>query len=113
MSLKEAKQEQERLFPRRLMRVYKDMDTPTNEWVQIPPTLPEICLDLRSSVNGSSDPWTTAFLTAVVEMLKARRKHWDFTIVHSMDSAVLSMVDLAIICGEWELKQRVEDKTSW
>ena len=108
MNIKEAKQEQERLFPRRLMRVYKDMDTPGDEWVQMPPMLPEICLELRSSIDGSADPWSTAFLTAVVEMLKARKEHWDFTYCQSMDFAIWSMLDVAVSIGQAELKERIK-----
>lgn len=109
----EPKKEQERLFPKRLMRVYKDMATPTNEWVELPPTLPEICLDLRSSINGSADPWSSSLLEEVVAMLKSRIKSWDFSYFTTMDSTIWSMVNIAIDLGEKELSLRIKDKWRW
>ncbi len=102
----DAKAEQERLFPRKLLREYDDMQTPRNVWVQIPPTLPTICLDLRASITGASDPWGSRVLSEVVAMLEARAAQWDHGRTDEMDVAVLRMVREAAWMGKSELAAR-------
>lgn len=100
---------QEKLFPRRRKRILDDEGKPTNQEEIIPPTLCEICLNLRSSCNGAADPWSTEFLSEVVEMLQARAKTWLIPTSlqpNVIDNAVLQMVHEAIRIGKAELLSR-------
>lgn len=102
-----AKDEQARLFPSQLKRIYKDMQTPLNQWeVNIAPTLPTICLDLRASLTGQSDPWSNKALGEVVDMLRGRVDEWDYSQADEMDLAVLRMVSEAMWMGQNELMDR-------
>lgn len=101
----EACLEQERLFPRQLMRIYKDSETPTNQWVELPPNLATICLDLRASISGAADPWQTKDLEEVVNMLKMRLESW-FASKDPMDGYVNLMMHYSIELGLKELERR-------
>jgi hypothetical protein len=82
MTRTEAVAEQERLFPRLLMRQYVTTDVPhhNNRYQLLPPTLPEIVLDLRSALNGSADPWPAEQVKEVMDMLQARLDTWDHNV---------------------------------
>ncbi len=93
MTRQEALAEQERLFPRKLWREYVTTETPApgNIYNGMPVMLPEICLQLRAGLNGSSDPWDAADALAVRNMLAARIETWDHT-TDAIDAAVLEML---------------------
>lgn len=82
MTRTEAVEWQERLFPRRMYREYAAAgpggphDVPTNHWRRVPPTLCDICLDVRAGLTGAADPPDTAALREAVAMLKARLDTW-------------------------------------
>lgn len=98
---------QEKLFPRMQKRILDDDGMPTNQTECIPPTLPEICLDLRASYSGASDPWPDDFLAEVVEMLQSRVDTWESRKGDDpIDRAVLQMVSEAIRIGRAELRDR-------
>lgn len=68
------------------------------------PTLCEICLDLRMSCNGASDPWGRGWLAEVRDMLKARAETWDDDLRDcAMDAAVKMMVLEAVKIADAEL----------
>ncbi len=95
MTRTEAVAEQQRLFPRR-----------GGMWSGHP-TLPEICLDLRSALNGAADPWDYKNVLECRNMLRARLDTWApeaDTTDGKIDRGVYIMV-LAAICAanEWLL----------
>ena len=94
MTRAEAVRWQEHLFPR------------TNSPAM---TLPEICLDVRASVNGSADPWQTETLQPVVSMLQARLDTW-LEPSSAMDEHVRGMVAQAVVLGLAELARRAEEE---
>jgi hypothetical protein len=106
-SRRAAIEQQDRLFP--TQRYYRDVTTfrrgTIREEFAIRPTLPEMCLGLRSSVRGDGDAWSSAFLGDVVSMLRERVRTWD-TSDDPIDSCVLSMTRLAIDLGASELAKR-------
>jgi hypothetical protein len=69
MTRHEAIEEQQRLFPGLMIE-------PGTRYTGMPLMLPEICLALRSALNGSSDPWPDEYTWEVVAMLKARIATW-------------------------------------
>lgn len=97
-SLKRRRENQDRLFPRRLMRVYEDMHSPTNQWHDVPVALPQICLDVRMALNGSADPWPEDEMRKVGEFLSLTLEGWDDRSGRQdeMDSGVLLMVHAAL-----------------
>lgn len=70
------------------------------------PNLCNLVLDLRSSINGSADPWDTAEVERVVALLKTKVADWDRTREDAIDRAVLSMVHQGIFLGQAELAER-------
>jgi len=98
---KEAIEWQERLFPRRKKRILNDDGTPTDQMEDLPVELPEICLALRASCNGSADPWPVERLSEVGQMLRARAKTWTHHAHEDpIDDAVLQMVREAASIAE-------------
>ena len=75
------------------------------------PTLPEICLGLRASLNGAADPWTPEVLAEVVRMLQARLDTWaDPT--DAMDYHVRGMAWQAILLGRAAEAERLTEQPS-
>ena len=85
MDAAKAREEQERMFPGHM--------------------LPDICLNLRMSVNGSADPWRDRMLEDCLDFLEARAESWTMT-KDMMDFAVLIMVNEAIRIGKAEMACR-------
>lgn len=75
------------------------------------PTLPEICLDLRRSLNGAADPWPAEFLSDVVAMLQARLATWE-TPTDAMDAHVRGMVWQAIFLATAAEAERLTEQSS-
>ncbi len=103
MTRQEALAEQERLFPRKLWREYVTTETPApgNVYNGMPVMLPEICLQLRASLNGSSDPWDSADVFAVRNMLVAREATW-MPSEDPIDAAVLAMLRATVAMTDRE-----------
>lgn len=108
MTRAEAIEWQERLFPRRRKRILNNDGTPTNQEEDLPVTLCEICLALKSACNGAADPWADNFLREVGQMLKARAETWAPHGKHRdvMDDAVLQMIHEAMRIISVELLER-------
>lgn len=66
------------------------------------PTLCDICLDLRASFSGQSDPWPVARLREVTAMLEERLLAWT-PCRDTTDALVLAMVHEAIRSANLEL----------
>jgi hypothetical protein len=106
--------EQDRLFPRIKCRVYKDMETPTNRWIEQDTNLPTICLELRASLSGAADPWPDPLMEEVVTMLERRLATW----LHrgredATDYLVRLMVEEAVRSGRRRLEEARRDGTWW
>lgn len=97
MNRDEAKKEQNRLFPH--------PKYPT----QPGPTLPEICLDVRASTDGSADPWPSQTLRETRAMLDATVKGWEKERGDKIDDAVNAMCRAAIEIIDLELAARERD----
>lgn len=75
---------QERLFPRTEYRVHRlgndhplgSAENPISGGT-IVPTLCDVVLETRASINGSADPWPDDCLKEVAEMLVFRLQMWD------------------------------------
>jgi hypothetical protein len=109
-----AGMEQGRLFPRIMCRVYKDMETPTNQWIEQDTSLPTICLELRASLSGAADPWPDPFMEEVVKMLELRLATW----LHrdredTTDTLVRLMVEDAVKSGRRRLEDARRDGSWW
>lgn len=88
--------EQERLFPTSIWERVEAVNRLAH--LTHRPTLPEICLDLRASLNGAADPWPAAVLAEVVGMLQTRLDTWaDPT--DAIDAHVRGMVRQAVWLG--------------
>lgn len=70
--------------------------------------LPTICLGLRMSCNGASEPWGDQLLRDTVDYLDERLKLWTAPI-DAIDYCVYVMCKEAISIGERELQNRKED----
>lgn len=73
------------------------------------PTLPEICLDVRQSINGSADPLTRDSLEGVRAMLAATVAAWDKQRDDVIDECINRMCRAAITLIDDELERRVRD----
>lgn len=71
--------------------------------------LPEICLDVRASTDGSADPWPSETLREVRAMLDATVKGWEKDRGDKIDAAVHSMCRAAIEIITDELERRARD----
>lgn len=107
-----ARAAQEKLFPRRTWRaVGPHPDRPAEnppvieEWGHAP-TLPEICIRLRASVTGASDPWSDGRLRAVCDMLAARVASWEHADCDVIDQCVYLMCRAAVDIATKELADR-------
>ncbi len=69
--------------------------------------LPTICLGLRMSCNGASEPWGDQLLRDTVNYLSERLKLWNAPI-DAIDYCVYVMCKEAIHIGERELRNRKE-----
>ncbi len=69
--------------------------------------LPTICLGLRMSCNGASDPWGDQLLRDTVNYLGERLKLW-IAPIDAIDYCVYVMCKEAIHIGELELQNRKE-----
>jgi len=101
--------EQDRLFPSQTWRAAHGDGTaenPIRTWTHRP-TLPEICLHLRASINGASDPLPNAFLEECRLMLKARVDSW-LTSKSTIDDAVKLMCVATGRMIRQELETRAE-----
>lgn len=67
--------------------------------------LPTICLDLRSSCRGQSDPWGDEFLAATVAYLEGRVDLWQWP-SDATDDHVRGMCRQAVWIGRAELAGR-------
>lgn len=64
-----------------------------------------ICIDLRMSIRGSSDPWRRKDVEATLEMLKAVRDSWEHE-NDIFDTLILSLVMHTIRITEVYLENR-------
>ncbi len=69
--------------------------------------LPTICLGLRMSCNGASEPWGDQLLRDTVDYLGERLKLW-IVPIDAIDYCVYVMCKEAIHIGERELRNRQE-----
>lgn len=74
-----------------------------------PTTLPEICLDLRASLNGAADPWPDEHLAEVVLMLQARLDTWAEP-NDAIDDHVRGMVQHAVWLGRAAEAERLTEQ---
>lgn len=98
MSRDEAKREQNRLFPH-----------PTKP-TQPGSTLPEICLNIRASTDGSADPWPTLHLELTRAMLAGTVGGWEKERGDVIDECINRMCRAAITIIDNELERRVRDQ---
>ncbi len=90
----------ESVFPRRLKRIYNTHEEPTNIWETIPENLCTVCLDVRMSFNGSSDPWSMSSIIKTRDMLKRRLDNW-YPSKDVIDECVKKMVEETVrLCDE-------------
>lgn len=92
---------QHTLFPAKLYCEYEDYKTKLNNWRRIPPTLLEICLDVRMSLNGSADEWISYI--DVLEMLVERDKYW-YISEDAIDKSIRMILQLTICLIQDKLK---------
>jgi hypothetical protein len=88
MDRQEAIEWQQRLFP-----------SMKASGLALPMMLPEICLALRSGVNGSADEWAPEHVVEVVAMLKARLETWAPSLNPRdarVDAAVWALIEAVI-----------------
>jgi hypothetical protein len=69
------------------------------------PTLPQLVLDVRMSVNGAADPWPSDALQSVQSLFKMRLEEWQQT-RDTIDAAIWIMVAEALRLIETELAGR-------
>lgn len=67
--------------------------------------LQDICIALRASITGQSDPYDAEKLSDVINYLKGRLKYW-YGAEDEMDLCVKKMCEIAIQMGESELSRR-------
>lgn len=65
------------------------------------PTLPDICINFRQSLNGAADPWEPGLARRTLDMLKRRLEMW--TPGDAFDECVRKLVEEAVKLGEKEL----------
>lgn len=89
------------LYPRKTLTVNGGDGTPYNPVISIEytPTLCDICLNIRMSINGASDPWDDETLVKNRNMLEAREKTWADNkdlidaLIHTMVWHTVRMID--------------------
>ena len=82
---------------------------PTVALQECRPTLPDICLNLRASLNGAADPWPDEELRDVVLMLQARLDTWG-TPSDALDAHVRGMMQQAIWLGRAAEAERLTEQ---
>lgn len=101
-----ARAAQERLFPRLTWKLCSGPLLATVDHVEGRVTmLPEICIMLRASIRGDSDPWPREQLQEVQAMIEARIRTWASP-QDAIDGAVTTMMGAALILIEKELRER-------
>lgn len=101
-----ARAAQERLFPRRTWKLCSGPLLATVDHFETRVTmLPEICIMLRASIRGDSDPWPREQLQEVQAMIEARLRTWASP-QDAIDGAVTTMMGAALLLIEKELRER-------
>lgn len=72
--------------------------------------LPEICLSVRASTDGSAEPWPRSALEATRGMLADTVATWEKDRGDTIDDCINRMCRAAITIIDVELARRVRDK---
>jgi len=85
----------ESVYPNRFMRVYEDMETPTDRWMHLQLTILDACLDVHSIATKQGDENEDEFLEKILCLLEKRLEMWHPS-KYEFDEAVKNLVLVAI-----------------
>lgn len=76
-------------------------------------SIPDVCLDIKMSLEGASDTMSTGWLRSTLPVLEARYKEWQYIpgVYAAFDEAVFHMLAATIHLVEAELKKRSANPT--
>ncbi len=83
------------IYPKHLMRIYKDSETPTDRWMHLHHTILDACLDVHSIATKQGDEDEAEFLEKILCLLEKRLEMWHPS-NYEFDEAVKNLVSVAI-----------------